>query len=224
MTGRLWPFPDRDGETGPVTRLLREGILIPDLMVAFGVNVAGVIARRGYPMWGQRGDPAFLAWVGASRESKPRRQEAIGQQVRQLRARVIPAAFPSGKPCHFWKGVNGKLKRGGRGQGSGITENRPQQPTWETWAFPQAGRRIERCRGRLIHNTGDLRPASLPRCRDAGYPGQRARNRFGNGRVRAPSVEAPSEVNERCCPADARRLKVNQSPSPRGVTLGCHRN
>ena len=21
MTGRLWPFPDRDGETGPVTRL-----------------------------------------------------------------------------------------------------------------------------------------------------------------------------------------------------------
>ena len=21
MTGRLWPFPDRDGETGPATRL-----------------------------------------------------------------------------------------------------------------------------------------------------------------------------------------------------------
>ena len=50
MTGRLWPFPDRDGETSPVTRLLRKEILIPDLMVAFEINVAGVIARRGYPM------------------------------------------------------------------------------------------------------------------------------------------------------------------------------
>ena len=50
VTGRLWPFPDRDGETGPATRLQREGILIPDLMVAFEINVAGVIARRGYPM------------------------------------------------------------------------------------------------------------------------------------------------------------------------------
>ena len=34
-------------------------------MVAFNINVAGVTARRGYPMWGQRGAPAFLAWVGA---------------------------------------------------------------------------------------------------------------------------------------------------------------
>ena len=50
MTGRLWPFPYRDGETSPVTRLWRKGILIPDLMVAFEINVTGVIARRGYPM------------------------------------------------------------------------------------------------------------------------------------------------------------------------------
>ena len=48
VTGRLWPFPDRDGETGPVTRPLRKGILIPDLMVAFEINVAHFIARRGY--------------------------------------------------------------------------------------------------------------------------------------------------------------------------------
>ena len=46
--GPALAIPDRDGETGPVARLQREGILIPDLMVAFGVNVAGVIARRGY--------------------------------------------------------------------------------------------------------------------------------------------------------------------------------
>ena len=50
MTGWLWPFPDRDGETGPATCLWRKGILIPDLMIACGVNVAGVIARRGHPM------------------------------------------------------------------------------------------------------------------------------------------------------------------------------
>ena len=76
MTGRLWPFPDRDGETGPVTRLWRKGILIPDLMVAFEINVAGVIARRGYPMLRQRGAPAFLAWVGAPGEIQGPRQEA----------------------------------------------------------------------------------------------------------------------------------------------------
>ena len=50
--GPALAIPDRDGETSPATRFLREGILIPDLMVAFeiNVNVADVIARRGYPM------------------------------------------------------------------------------------------------------------------------------------------------------------------------------
>ena len=57
----------RVGETGSAARLWRKGILIPDLMVAFEINVAGVIARRGYPMLSQRGAPAFLAWVGAPR-------------------------------------------------------------------------------------------------------------------------------------------------------------
>ena len=48
--GPALAIPGRDGETGPVARLWRKGILIPDLMVAFEINVAGVIARRGYPM------------------------------------------------------------------------------------------------------------------------------------------------------------------------------
>ena len=54
----------------------RKGILIPDLMVAFEINVAGVIARRGYPMLRQPGAPAFLAWVGAPGEIQGPRQEA----------------------------------------------------------------------------------------------------------------------------------------------------
>ena len=66
----------RDGETGPATRLQREGILIPDLMVAFEINVAGVIARRGYLMLSQRGAPAFPAWVGAPGEIQGSRQVA----------------------------------------------------------------------------------------------------------------------------------------------------
>ena len=65
--GPALAIPDRDGETSPATRLQREGILIPDLMIAFGVNVAGVIARRGYSILRQPGAPAFLAWVGAPR-------------------------------------------------------------------------------------------------------------------------------------------------------------
>ena len=36
-------------------------------MIAFVVNVAGVIARLGYSILSQRGAPAFLAWVGAPR-------------------------------------------------------------------------------------------------------------------------------------------------------------
>ena len=44
--GPALAIPHRDGETGPVARLWRKGILIPDLMVAFEINVADVIARR----------------------------------------------------------------------------------------------------------------------------------------------------------------------------------
>ena len=74
--GPALAIPDRDGETGRVTRLWRKGILIPDLMIAFGVNVAGVIARRGYSILSQPGAPAFLAWVGAHGEIQGPRQEA----------------------------------------------------------------------------------------------------------------------------------------------------
>ena len=63
--GSALAIPYRDGETSPATRLQRKEILIPDLMVAFEINVAGVIARRGYPMLRKPGAPAFLAWVGA---------------------------------------------------------------------------------------------------------------------------------------------------------------
>ena len=45
----------------------RKGILIPDLMIAFGFNIASVIARRGYSILRHPGAPAFLAWVGAPR-------------------------------------------------------------------------------------------------------------------------------------------------------------
>ncbi len=74
--GPALAIPHRDGETSPATRLQREGILIPDLMVAFEINVAGVIARRGYPMLRKPGAPAFLAWVGAPGEIQRSRQVA----------------------------------------------------------------------------------------------------------------------------------------------------
>ena len=75
MTGRLWPF--RTGMVKPARQPASpEGILIPDLMVAFEINVAGVIARRGYPMLSQPGAPAFLAWVGAPGEIEGPRQVA----------------------------------------------------------------------------------------------------------------------------------------------------
>ena len=57
-------------------------------MVAFEINVAGVIARRGYPMLSQRGAPAFLAWVGAPGEIQGSRQVALEcwHAMRTLRA------------------------------------------------------------------------------------------------------------------------------------------
>ena len=125
MTGRLWPFPDRDGETSPATRLWRKGILIPDLMVAFEINVAGVIARRGYPILSQRGAPAFLAWVGApgkiqvSRQvagmwrgcGEPARDEDAKGQWRHTRVILAPMWFPRGRTCSACGTVNPKLKR-----------------------------------------------------------------------------------------------------------------
>ena len=45
-------------------------------MVAFEINVAGVIARRGYPMLRQPGAPAFLARVGAPGKIQVSRQVA----------------------------------------------------------------------------------------------------------------------------------------------------
>ena len=65
----------------------------------------------------------------------------MGKQVRRrflnrglrLHARDVPAAFPSGNLCQFWKGVNAKLKRGGPEawrQGSPKTDrnNQPGKP------------------------------------------------------------------------------------------------
>ena len=87
MTGRLWPFREvRDGETGPATRLRtrRKGILIPDLMVAFEINVAGVIARRGYPMLKIAWRPRVPGVGGRSRgKSKARaRWRGYGEPAR----------------------------------------------------------------------------------------------------------------------------------------------
>ena len=80
---------------GPATRLWRKGILIPDLMVAFEINVAGVIARRGYPMLSQRGAPAFLAWVGAPGKIQGSRQVArICESLHAMRTLKASGATP----------------------------------------------------------------------------------------------------------------------------------
>ena len=120
--GPALAIPDRDGETGPATRLQREGILIPDLMVAFEINVAGVIARRGYLMLSQRGAPAFLAWVGAPGGNprpapggrgygEPARDEDAKGQWRHTRVILAPMWFPSSRTCSACGTVNPKLKR-----------------------------------------------------------------------------------------------------------------
>ena len=93
--GPALAIPGRDGETGPVARLWRKGILIPDLMVAFEINVAGVIARRGYPMLSQRGAPAFLAWVGAPGKIQGSRQVArIWRGLHAMRTLKASGATP----------------------------------------------------------------------------------------------------------------------------------
>ena len=47
---------------------------------------------------------------GDARMGKVRRR-FLNRGLR-LHARDVPAAFPSGNLCQFWKGVNAKLKRG----------------------------------------------------------------------------------------------------------------
>ena len=103
MTGRLWPFPDRDGETGSVARLWRKGILPPDLMVAFEINVADVIARRGCSILRKPGAPAFLAWVGApGRNPRPAPGGADMECLHVMRALAMVLQEDPDYPLDVW--------------------------------------------------------------------------------------------------------------------------
>ena len=118
--GPALAIPYRDGETSPATRLWRKEILIPALMVTFEINVAGVIARRGYPM-------LSLAWcprvpgVGGRSRGNPRPAPG-GADMESLHAmRTLsqwrhtqvtrPMWFPSSRTCSACGRVNAKLKR-----------------------------------------------------------------------------------------------------------------
>ena len=96
MTGRLWPFPDRDGETAPATRLLRKGILIPDLMVAFEINVprGHVASWRGWALPGK--SKARARWRGYG--VLARDEDAKGQW-RHTEVTLATHGFPSSKTC-----------------------------------------------------------------------------------------------------------------------------
>ena len=107
--GPALAIPDRDGETGPATRLWREGILIPDLIVAFEINVAGVIARRGYPIeiaWRPRVPGVGGRSPGKSKARARRRgygvlardADAKGQW-RYARVILAPCGFPAAGPA-----------------------------------------------------------------------------------------------------------------------------
>ena len=124
MTGRLWPFPDRDGETGPVTRLWRKGILIPDLMVAFekrGRRHRPARLPHVEPTWRprvpgvggrSRGNPR-LAPGGA--DGEPARDEDAKGQWRHTRVILAPMWFPRGRTSSACGRVNPKLKGNARG-------------------------------------------------------------------------------------------------------------
>ena len=90
-------------------------------MVAFEINVAGVIARRGYPMLRQPGAPAFLAWVGApGGNPRPAPGGADMECLHAMRTLsqwrhtqvTRPMWFPSSKTCSACGTVNPDLKRG----------------------------------------------------------------------------------------------------------------
>ena len=60
--------------------------------------MAGVIARRGYPMLSQRGAPAFLAWVGAPGEIQGSRQVARIMESLHVMRTLRAMAPHSGDP------------------------------------------------------------------------------------------------------------------------------
>ena len=189
--GPALAIPDRDGETGSATRPWRKGILVSDLMIAFGVNVAGVIARRGYSILSQPGAPTFLAWVGAPQgKSKararwrgygePARDEDAKGQWRHTRVTLASMWFPSSKTCNVCGTINPKLQRE------------------RVWTCPSCGTRHDRNLNAAIN----LRNLIMPSGRSRNGRGQevvvlqqrdlqRPRDREpGNGAGCAPGVAA----------------------------------
>ena len=73
----------------------RKGILISDLMVAFEVNVAGVIARRGYSILSQPG--AGVSAGDRVTQHRPAGRGAEACRVRGIRGAGVLALRP------FWR-------------------------------------------------------------------------------------------------------------------------
>ena len=106
VTGRLWPFPDRDGETGPATRLLAERNPDPRpdgcLRDQRGrINVADVIARRGYPMLRSAWRPHVPGVGGRSPgKSKARaRRQLVNRQLVNRCASFAPGSSRQRSPA-----------------------------------------------------------------------------------------------------------------------------
>ena len=77
----------------------REGILIPDVMIAFGVNVADIIARRGYSIEEQGKAPEFVLEV-ASPSTGRRDEERKREEYQEYGVREYWRFDPSGGEYH----------------------------------------------------------------------------------------------------------------------------
>ena len=101
----------------------REGILIPDLMVAFGVNVAGVIARRGYSIEEQGKAPELVLEIASpstGRQDEERKRAGYEEYGVQEYWRFDP----SGGEYHRQR-LAGDALIDGTYQGIAIEEIRP---------------------------------------------------------------------------------------------------
>ena len=82
-------------------------------MVAFEINVAGVIARRGYSILSQPGAPAFLAWVGApGRNPRPAPGGADMECLHVMRTLAMVLQEDPDYPMDVWSSFYRAVNQG----------------------------------------------------------------------------------------------------------------
>ena len=190
----------------------REGILIPNLMIAFDVKVADVIARRGYSIEDQGKAPEFVLEV-ASPSTGRQDEERKRAGYQEYGVREYWRFDPSGGECHR-QSLAGDTLADGTYRSTAIEEIHPRllwgrsavlglSICWEyghlCWWDPAEERYLE-----TQDQTADARAAAEPRAKSERTARVAAEERAEAAEARVREIgdgtgTAPATLTDRNC-------------------------